>query len=218
MDWGPWLVISSAVVSIGCVVCRMLRIPDWHLHVTRSTPNLVLTNRSFEKGRAVDISSADIKLILTALQDAGFDQADVVVGDVHIAVARGGAQLTSPAPATTAASASLATPISLASTKDAPEVTSGLDGPTSENCHRAADSQHVVTSPSVGVFRHAAQAGDAPFVEVGRKVSAGDTLGIVEVSRLTMPVEAQAEGVVTAIAIDDAGVVEYGTPLVTIAS
>ncbi|MFD5812430.1 acetyl-CoA carboxylase biotin carboxyl carrier protein [Rhodococcus aetherivorans] len=164
----------------------------------------------------MDISSADIKLILTALQDAGFDQAEVVVGDVHIAVARRGASLTAPA-APTAESLSTADPTPPVAVT--PERSVLVPDTARNGAVRAVgDSERVVTSPSVGVFRRAPQSGGAPFVEVGRTVSAGDTLGIVEVSTLTMSVEAPAEGVVTAVAVDDAAAVEFGSPLVTIAS
>lgn len=166
----------------------------------------------------MDISSTDIKLILTALQDAGFDQAEVVVGDVHIAVARRGVQLTALAaptaePVSTAEPAPPA-PVAVASERPAPVP----DTPPTGAVPPVGGSEHVVASPSVGVFRRASQPGGAPFVEVGRRVSAGDTLGSVEVLTLTMPIESEADGVVTAIAADDGGAVEFGTPLVTIAS
>lgn len=166
----------------------------------------------------MDISSADIKLILTALQEAGFDQAEVVVGDVHIAVARRGAPLAAPA-ASTAEPPSAVDPLALQSAAVVPEGSAPVpDTAIAGEVRPLRGSEHVVTSPSVGVFRRAPQSGGAPFVEVGRKVSVGDTLGFIEVSTLTMPVEAQIEGVVTAIAADDAAAVEFGTALVRIAS
>ncbi|OUS91308.1 biotin/lipoyl-containing protein [Rhodococcus sp. NCIMB 12038] len=161
----------------------------------------------------MDISSADIKLILTALQNAGFDQAEVVVGDVHIAVARRGAALAAP----TAASVSDAEPAPAVPVAVAPQRPVPVPDAAPTGVVPPVDgSEHVVTSPSVGVFRHASQS-DSPSIEVGRRVVAGDVLGSVEVLTLTMPVEAQADGVVAAVA-DDGDTVEYGTPLITIAS
>ncbi|MFC3244534.1 acetyl-CoA carboxylase biotin carboxyl carrier protein [Gordonia humi] len=79
-----------------------------------------------------------------------------------------------------------------------------------------SESAHTVTSPSVGVFWHASSPGAAPFVEVGQEVSAGDTIGIVEVMKLMNNVAADVDGVVTSIHVENAGSVEFGTPLVTI--
>lgn len=78
-------------------------------------------------------------------------------------------------------------------------------------------SEHVVTSPSVGVFRRLSQSGDVP-VEIGHHVSAGDLLGNVKALSLALPVTAPTDGLVTTIAAADGDTVEYGTPLVTIAS
>lgn len=163
----------------------------------------------------MDISSADIKLILTALQDAGFDQAEVVVGDVHIAVARRGVQLpvslptSEPAPA-----AEPGPPVAIEPERSAPAPAVPPGGAVPPE----GGSKQVVASPSVGVFRRASRNGGAPFVEIGQNVTAGDVLGNVKVLTLTMPIEAMTDGVVTAIAADDGDPVEYGTPLVTIAS
>ncbi|NHU47066.1 MULTISPECIES: acetyl-CoA carboxylase biotin carboxyl carrier protein [Rhodococcus] len=163
----------------------------------------------------MEISSADIKLILTALQDAGFDQAEVVVGDVHIAVARRGIQLPASAPtAAPAPPAEPAPPVAIEPERSAP----APDAPPTGAVPPVGGSEQVVASPSVGVFRRVSQNGGAPFVEIGQNVTAGDVLGNVKVLTLTMPIEAMTDGVVTAIAAADGDPVEYGTPLVTIAS
>lgn len=73
-----------------------------------------------------------------------------------------------------------------------------------------------MTAPSVGVFWRAPEPGAAPFVEVGSRVAAGDTIGIVEVMKLMSNVAAEVAGVVTAIHVDNAQGVQFGTPLVTI--
>lgn len=158
----------------------------------------------------MDISSADIKLILTALQDAGFDQAEVVVGDVHIAVARRGAALAAPAAAVDPASSE---PVAVAPEHPVPVPDVAPTG----GVPPVGGSEHVVTSPSVGVFRRLSQSGDVP-VEIGHHVSAGDLLGNVKALSLVLPVTAPADGLVTTIAAADGDTVEYGTPLVTIAS
>ena len=162
----------------------------------------------------MELSAADLKLILQSLEDSAFDQAEVVIGDIRIAVGRNGAVVPSNTPAevpaatpslTPAATPPAATPSAVA---PAAPVASAPPEPTS--------SGHDVKSPTVGVFWRAPQPGAAPFVEVGQEVAAGDTIGIVEVMKLMTNVEAEVAGVITAIHVENAGSVQHGTPLATV--
>jgi acetyl-CoA carboxylase biotin carboxyl carrier protein len=74
----------------------------------------------------------------------------------------------------------------------------------------------VIASPSVGLFWRAPSPSSPPFVEVGARVSAGDTVGIVEVMKLMNHVVAPVAGGVTAIHVADGDMVEFGQPLVVV--
>jgi acetyl-CoA carboxylase biotin carboxyl carrier protein len=74
----------------------------------------------------------------------------------------------------------------------------------------------VVESPSVGLFWRAPSPGAPPFVEVGDRVSAGDTVAIVEVMKLMNHVVAPEEGVVSAILVENGAAVEFGQALVVV--
>jgi len=74
----------------------------------------------------------------------------------------------------------------------------------------------AIASPSVGLFWRAPAPGAAPFVEVGDRVSAGDTVAIVEVMKLMNHVVATEEGVVAAILVENGAAVEFGQALVVI--
>jgi acetyl-CoA carboxylase biotin carboxyl carrier protein len=56
----------------------------------------------------------------------------------------------------------------------------------------------------------------APFVTVGQKVKAGDTLLIIEAMKVMNPITAPFAGTVTAVLIESAQPVEYDQPLVMI--
>ena len=75
----------------------------------------------------------------------------------------------------------------------------------------------VIASPSVGLFWRAPSPTAPPFVEVGARVEAGDTIAIVEVMKLMNHVKAGCAGVVSAIHAQNGEMVEYGEPLITIA-
>ncbi|GDY31750.1 acetyl-CoA carboxylase biotin carboxyl carrier protein [Gandjariella thermophila] len=89
--------------------------------------------------------------------------------------------------------------------------------PTNGGAAARTDAEHTVTAPTVGVFYRAPEPGAAPFVEVGDEVTAGQQIGIVEVMKLMVPVEADRAGRVTAVLQENNTAVEYGTPLFRIA-
>jgi len=74
----------------------------------------------------------------------------------------------------------------------------------------------VVTSPMVGTAYVAAEPGGKPFVDVGSKVKAGDTLLIVEAMKTMNQIPAPRAGTVIQILIEDGQPVEFGEPLVII--
>src|SRR3954463_12062798 len=74
----------------------------------------------------------------------------------------------------------------------------------------------AITAPSVGLFWRAPSPGAPPFVEVGARVEAGETVGIVEVMKLMNHVVAPVAGVVTAIHVENGAMVEFGEALVVV--
>lgn len=83
----------------------------------------------------------------------------------------------------------------------------------------AADmSKHpgAVTSPMVGTAYWAPEPGAKPFVEVGSKVSVGQTLLIIEAMKTMNQIPSTRAGTVTQILVEDGQPVEFGEPLVII--
>ena len=74
----------------------------------------------------------------------------------------------------------------------------------------------VVKSPMVGTAYMAGEPGGKPFIEVGSRVKAGDTLLIVEAMKTMNQIPAPRSGTVTQILIEDGQPVEFGEPLVII--
>lgn len=74
----------------------------------------------------------------------------------------------------------------------------------------------LVTSPMVGTAYVAAEPGAAPFVEIGSRVSAGDTLLIIEAMKTMNQIPAPRSGTVTQILIEDGHPVEFGEPLMIV--
>ena len=108
------------------------------------------------------------------------------------------------APATTPPAAAPAAPATAPSTAAA----SDSDDPAA---HPGA-----VTSPMVGTVYMAPEPGAAPFCEVGKTVSEGDTLLIIEAMKTMNHIPAPKAGTVKRILVEDGGPVEFGAPLMII--
>jgi len=74
----------------------------------------------------------------------------------------------------------------------------------------------VVPSPMVGTAYWASEPGAKPFVEVGTKVSAGQTLLIIEAMKTMNQIPSPHAGTVTQILVEDGQPVEFGEPLMII--
>ena len=79
-----------------------------------------------------------------------------------------------------------------------------------------ASNPGTLTSPMVGTAYRSPEPGKAAFVEVGAKVTEGQTLLIIEAMKTMNQIPAHRSGTVTRILVQDAQPVEYGEPLVVI--
>ena len=74
----------------------------------------------------------------------------------------------------------------------------------------------AVPSPMVGTAYWASEPGAKPFIEVGAKVSVGQTLLIIEAMKTMNQIPSPRAGTVTQILVEDGQPVEFGEPLVII--
>ncbi len=88
--------------------------------------------------------------------------------------------------------------------------------PAEERVAEPANHAGTVTSPMVGTAYRAAEPGGRPFVDVGDRVSEGQTVMIIEAMKTMNQIPAPRAGTVKEILVDDAQPVEYGEPLLII--
>jgi acetyl-CoA carboxylase biotin carboxyl carrier protein len=81
----------------------------------------------------------------------------------------------------------------------------------------AQEEGYVVKAPMVGTFYRAPSPNSPPFVEVGKQVSEGDTLCIIEAMKLLNEIETDVSGVVKKVLVENGEPVEFGQPLFVIA-
>ena len=93
---------------------------------------------------------------------------------------------------------------------NAPAATSATPSPAANDAARHPGS---VKSPIVGTAYLAPEPGKPNFVAVGDKVTAGQTLLIIEAMKTFNPIKAPKAGTVVRILVENAQPVEYGEPL-----
>jgi acetyl-CoA carboxylase biotin carboxyl carrier protein len=148
-----------------------------------------------------------LKKLIDLVQESGIAELEITEGEEKVKIVRGGqvevAHPGIPAPA----SAPAAPPHALSAA--APQAAPAPEAP-------AAPEGHVVKSPMVGTFYRAPAPDAEPFVEVGDTVKAGQTICIIEAMKLMNEIEADRDGVVKAILVENGQPVEYGEPLIVI--
>jgi acetyl-CoA carboxylase biotin carboxyl carrier protein len=77
----------------------------------------------------------------------------------------------------------------------------------------AEETGHVCKSPMVGTFYRSSSPGAKPFAEVGDVVKAGQPVCIIEAMKIMNEIEADQDGTITKIMVDNGQPVEYGQPL-----
>ena len=108
-------------------------------------------------------------------------------------------------------------PSAMAAQVAAPTVAPAAPEPAAQTPVAAPEPKGTeVTAPMVGVFYAAPAPGDEPFVRVGSKVKAGETLCIIEAMKVLNEVTAEADGEVLEICVADGDLVEFGSCLMRI--
>jgi acetyl-CoA carboxylase biotin carboxyl carrier protein len=145
-------------------------------------------------GMAVDTKL--VRELAELLNDTGLSEIEVEDGDRKIKVSRQMTAVAAP-PVAVAAPAPVAAPAAAAPAE-------------------AAVPANAVKSPMVGTAYLSPEPGAAPFVSVGDKVAAGDTLLIVEAMKVMNPIVAPNGGTVKSVLVESGQPVEFDQPLMVI--
>ena len=150
------------------------------------------------RGAGMSVDTKLVRELAELLSETGLTEIEVEDGDRKIRVSRGSVAA-APAPATVVAAAA-------APTAAAPAQVEGQAA--------APDTANAIRSPMVGTCYLSAEPGSDPFIKVGDKVKAGDTLLIVEAMKVMNPIIAPKAGTVKKINVSDGQPVEFDQPLV----
>ncbi|MEZ5593065.1 MAG: acetyl-CoA carboxylase biotin carboxyl carrier protein [Gammaproteobacteria bacterium] len=142
-----------------------------------------------------------IKKLIELLEESGIAEIEIKEGEESVRIIRQGHN---PAVAGAPAAASLTAPATVFRPAGAAEPPPG---------EPAAPPRKVLKSPMVGTFYRAASPGAKPLVDVGQSVSIGDPIGIIEAMKMFNQVEADQNGVIAEVLVEDGQPVEYDQPL-----
>lgn len=146
-----------------------------------------------------------IRALAQILRDTDLSEIELADGESRLRVSRSQPQApvvhyaAAPAPAAAPAAAPVAT---AAAPAGPAEVTASTAG--------------AITSPMVGVAYLAPEPGAAPFITLGAKVAAGQTVLLIEAMKTFNQIKAPKAGTVTRILVESGSPVEYGAPLLVV--
>jgi acetyl-CoA carboxylase biotin carboxyl carrier protein len=151
-----------------------------------------------------------VKKLIELLDESGIAEIEITEGEESVRISRyaQGAAAAAVAPAPVAVAAPAPAPaVATAAPVEAAPVAAPVE---------VDEEGFLVTAPMVGTFYAASSPGAAPYVQVGDRVSEGDTLCIIEAMKMMNQIEADVSGVVKSIRVQNGEPVEYGQTLIVI--
>jgi acetyl-CoA carboxylase biotin carboxyl carrier protein len=148
-----------------------------------------------------------VKKLIELLDESGIAEIEITEGEDSVRISRystnvvGATVSHAPAP-----------PVAIPSA-------AALADPAAPSATAAAEPEEdgfAVTAPMVGTYYSAPSPGSPSFVQVGDKVSEGDTLCIIEAMKMMNQIEAEVSGTVKSIRVQNGEPVEYGQILFVI--
>lgn len=147
-----------------------------------------------------------VKKLIELLEESNISEIEIQEGEESVRISRhpnGVAYQPAPQPAAYA--------------PQAPAPAAPAAPAASEPAAPAAPTGHTVNSPMVGTFYRAPAPGAKPFAEVGQTVRKGEAVCIVEAMKMMNQIEADKDGVIEAILVEDGEPVEFDQPMLVIA-
>ena len=141
-----------------------------------------------------------LKKLIDLVEESGISELELTEGEESVRISRQGQVVQQPQQYTMPQQPTLA-------------VQNQVPTTTSVNTEEAQETGHALTSPMVGTFYRSSSPEADPYVEVGSSVKKGDTLCIIEAMKLLNEIEADRDGIVKKIMVENAQPVEFGEPL-----
>ena len=145
-----------------------------------------------------------VKKLIELLEESGIAEIEIHEGEESVRINRGGS---APLPQTV---------VNVPSVDAASPLKTQLS--TNENLSNDdySDEGEVITAPMVGIFYSSPSPDQPPFVNKGQNIKTGDVLCIIEAMKIMNQIEADIDGKLVRILVENGDPVEYGQPLFVI--
>lgn len=148
-----------------------------------------------------------VKKLIELLDESGIAEIEITEGEDSVRISR-----YAQGPAQVLASAPL--PAAVATASQAPPAQSGPAGGSEPAAAAEPEEEGTpVIAPMVGTFYASPSPGAPAYVQVGDRVSEGDTLCIIEAMKMMNQVESEVSGTIKSIRMQNGDPVEYGQTL-----
>lgn len=146
-----------------------------------------------------------LKTLIDLVSESGVAELEITEGEDHVRIVNRQAATAAAVPTVVAAPVAAApAPVTAPVAAAEPAAAPKIEGTT-------------INSPMVGTFYRSPSPGAKPYVDIGQKVKAGDTVCIIEAMKLLNEIEAETDGVIQEILVENGAPVEFGQPLFVIA-
>ncbi len=144
-----------------------------------------------------------LKTLIDLVSESGVAELEITEGEDHVRIVNRQTAVAAPV-----------VPVAVAAPAPAPAPPAP---PAAEPAAPAKVEGTTINSPMVGTFYRSPSPGAKPYVDIGQKVKAGDTVCIIEAMKLLNEIEAETDGVIQEILVENGAPVEFGQPLFVIA-
>jgi acetyl-CoA carboxylase biotin carboxyl carrier protein len=170
----------------------------------------------------VSLNLGELRDLLTAINQTDIEELTLKSDDFELTVRRSLRVSPTPAPIISVVSVPDA-----GASLSAPAGSGTLEGSSSATPTPTPPTQAVpppknerklleIISPMVGTFYRAPAPDEAPFVEVGDRIKAGQTVCIIEAMKLMNELETEVSGEIVEVLVQNGEPVEYGQPLMRV--
>jgi len=164
--------------------------------------------------KAAQVDQDLVRTIAELVNQQNLAEIEVEIEDLRVRVTRTYANSAPPMPVYAPAPVA-PTPVAPPPATYTPSPAPGAT-PVASPVEDLASSPNTLTSPMVGTAYRSPEPNASPFVEVGSKVTEGQTVLIIEAMKTMNQIPAHRSGTVARILVDDSQPVEYGEPLLVI--
>ena len=145
---------------------------------------------------------AAVDLLAPAFAQAGLDELELSVGDLHVRLAR--PQAATPLPPAAAS---------------APAAAASVPAPASDGLTpfgEPSPGMRFVSAPLTGVWYPAPSPGARPYVNEGDEIATGQVIGLIEAMKLFNEIKSDASGRITRILVENGTLVKRKQPLLEV--